>query len=93
MYKILVYDNFHYMDASESYEAGSYGTAEEAIAAAKKIVDNFLLAEYRSRMKAAELFKQYTSFGDDPHIASSDGHSVAFSAWQYAERRCAEICR
>lgn len=91
-FKVLVYDNFHYMDESERYEHGAYPTAEAALAAAKKIVDDFLLHEYKPGMKAAKLYEQYTSFGDDPFITSTDGKRVEFSAWRYAERRCGEIC-
>lgn len=30
-YKVMVDDNFHYMDESERYELGIFPTAEEAI--------------------------------------------------------------
>lgn len=91
-YKIIVYDNFHYMDFAESYEHGAYATAGDAVLAAQKIVDDFLAREYRPGMKARELYKQYTSFGDDPHIDGPAGGRVDFSAWKYAGERCAEIC-
>jgi hypothetical protein len=41
-YKVIVDDNFHYMDESERYEHGVFATAEEAIAACKRIVDEDL---------------------------------------------------
>ena len=91
-YKVVVYDNSHYMDSDESYEQGTYSTAEAAISAAKRIVDDFLAREYRPGTKALELYEQYTSFGDDPHINAPMGERIEFSAWKYAEQRCGEIC-
>ena len=38
-YKVLVDDNFHFMDESERYEAGVFSTVEEAIAKYKRIID------------------------------------------------------
>lgn len=37
-YKVRVWDNFHYGDDDERYEAGTYHTFEQAVAAAKSIV-------------------------------------------------------
>jgi hypothetical protein len=42
MYRVMVDDNFHYMDEDERFEHGSFPTAEEAIAACKRIVDEIL---------------------------------------------------
>lgn len=36
MYKVIVADNYHYMDESESYASGTYATLEEAVAACKE---------------------------------------------------------
>jgi len=41
-YTVFVDDNFHYMDESERYRQGVYETVEEAVAACKGIVDEFL---------------------------------------------------
>ena len=38
-YKVLVDDNFDYMDQDKRHEHGVFPTAEEAIAACKRIVD------------------------------------------------------
>src|ERR1051325_7406033 len=92
VYTVVVYDNFHYMDENECFEHGTYASAQEALIAAKRIVDAFLEDEYRPGMNATDLLDQYKSFGDDPAIKSSSGKHVDLSAWRYAERRCAEIC-
>lgn len=90
-YKVLVDDNFHYMDETERYQLAEFPTAESAIAAAQRIVDDYLSSAYQPGMTAEELYTSYTSFGEDPFIVSP-GEKVEFSAWTYAKRRCTEIC-
>jgi hypothetical protein len=89
-YRVLVDDNFHFMDEDERYTHGEYESLAEAIAACKKIVDDCLNGEYKPGMTAEALYLNYEMFGDDPWISGGDG--VPFSAWDYAKRRCAEIC-
>ncbi len=91
-YRVLVDDNFHYMDEDERYELGSYQTLEAAIAAARAIVDDFLLDSRQPGMSAGELFDLYTGFGEDPFIMGPEQGLVLFSAWDYARRRCEELC-
>jgi hypothetical protein len=90
-YKIVVNDNYHYMDEGESYTHGEFETAEAALGAARALVDEDLRGAYRPGMTADELYDQYTSFGEDPFIVSED-QSCRFSAWTYAEERCREMC-
>jgi hypothetical protein len=89
-YIVWVDDNYHYMDEDERYKLGEFKTLDAAIAACKKIVDDFLASTYAPGMSAAELNASYTGFGEDPWIAGEE--RVLFSAWTYAEQRCAEIC-
>lgn len=90
-YTVLVDDNFHYMDESHRYAHGEYETKDEAIAAAKSIVDAFLADAYEPGMPTDKLIATYVLFGDDPFI-SCDEPGVLFSARTYARERCAEIC-
>ena len=90
-YRVLVDDNFHYMDESERYNAGSFATAEEAIECAKRIVDSFLVHSYQTGITKEKLFQQYKNFGDDPFISPAEP-SRDFSAWDYARDRCRQIC-
>src|SRR5438105_1858236 len=99
-YKVLVDDNFHYMDEDERTAHGEFDTLESAVAACKQIVDAFLAAHHQPGMTAEALYSYYTDFGDDPFIvpkdesllhSSQDEHDD-FSAWDYARKRCAEIC-
>jgi len=90
VYEVLVDDNFHFMDESERYSYGKYDSWEAAIAAAKAIVDDFLLPADPA-LTAEELFDNYTMFGEDPFIIPNGPYGI-FSAWDYAEQRCKEIC-
>jgi hypothetical protein len=91
LYKVLVDDNFHHMDASERYQLGVYDSCESAVAASQKLVDDFLLTSHKPSIPWEELWQQYTSFGDDPFIVTADP-DCSFSAWDYARERCKELC-
>ena len=88
-YKVLVDDNFDYMDEDKRYEHGVFATAEEAIAACKRIVDSNLDHFMQPGMTASELYDAYTGGGDDPFIVcvNADDEPVRFSAWSYAEEQ------
>lgn len=90
-FKVLVDDNYHFMDEDERYELGNFPTLEAAIAASKQIVDDFLLSGMKQGTTAKELYSGYVAFGEDPWVATGDGVRH-FSAWDYAKRRCDEIC-
>jgi hypothetical protein len=91
-FAVVIADNFHYMDESENYEHGKFETLEAAIAAAKRIVDEFLVSAMQPGITADALYSQYTSLGDDPYITGSKEPGVPFSAWDYAKSRCSELC-
>jgi hypothetical protein len=90
-YTVLVDDNFHYQDEGERYQHGTFPTYEEAVAACRRIVDEFLATHHRPGQTEAELYAQYTSFGEDPLISPDDA-DARFSGWAYARERCAELC-
>jgi hypothetical protein len=93
-YKVLVDDNFHYMDVEARFEHGRFDTAEEAITACRNIVDTVLHDNYRPGMSAAELYHRYTLFGEDPFIIVLEASTppAPFSSWDYARERCQVIC-
>ena len=78
-YTVFIDDNFHYQDESERVTHGQFETAEEAIAACRSIVDDFLAGAFEPGMSATALWDVYRDFGDAP---------VIFSAWDYARERC-----
>ena len=94
-YRVLTGDNFHSYDDDEgSDDSGTYSTQEEAIEAAKLIVDKSLRWERKQSKNPAdpnELYDRYMDFGDDPVIRP--GTEPHFSAWEYAKSRCPEICQ
>ena len=92
-YKVMVDDNFHYMDEDERREHGRYATLEEAVAACEALVDSSLEESYRAGMTAEELLAQYALFGGDPFImAPPEGpRGVLFSGRRYAQARAPAI--
>jgi hypothetical protein len=92
-YKVMVDDNFHYMEEDERREFGTFDTAEAAIAACRKLVDESLAEEYRPGMTATQLYDRYTSFGDEPFVVAPSGAAkVDFSARDYARSRVEALC-
>jgi hypothetical protein len=90
-YIVFVDDNFHYMDSSERTTHGEFETLDAAVDACRKIVDACLASAHENGMTAKDLYSSYIAFGDDPWISGAD--DVPFSAWTYANQRCAEICQ
>jgi hypothetical protein len=90
-YELYVDDNYNYMDDDERYKAGEFDTIDEAIAAAKKIVDEFLLLTCKKRpdISSEELYAVYKTSGEDPWIHPN---YTDYNSWDYAEARCKEIC-
>jgi len=69
---------------------GEFKTYEEAVAACKRIVDQWLLSKYRAGMNADELDEAYGFDGDNPCVdPEPDGEH--FSALEYAKSRCEEV--
>jgi hypothetical protein len=91
MFTVMVDDNFHYMDEDERRALGEFATWEEAVQAARQIVERSLSEHYKPGMTAEQLYSAYTGFGEDPFIVPKP-EGQAFSAWTYAKQRCAQIC-
>jgi hypothetical protein len=93
-YKIVVADNFHYMDEAEYRQGGVYDSYEAAVATCREIVDRSLAGRRKPGMSADELYDIYKSFGEDPFIVALDDAPLGehFSAWTYAKERCRAIC-
>jgi hypothetical protein len=91
-YRVMIDDNFHYMDKEERVELGVFVTAEEAVAASKEVVDASLSHLFRPEMTAEQLLEQYHLFGEDPFVLAATGvETVHFSAWDYAAQRATEL--
>jgi hypothetical protein len=75
---------------------GSFQTVQEAIAAAKHAVDEFLVLNHVPGMQAAQLFQRYRDRGEYPFIFQDNERTVnvgGFSHIQYATTRAEEICK
>jgi hypothetical protein len=94
-YRVLVDDNYHYMDTTQRWTLGEYATYAEAVAACQRLVDAYLKEGYAPGKTAEALYGYYTMFGDDPFIvevSDSPDTAAGFSAWTYAKARCGELC-
>jgi hypothetical protein len=60
-YRVYVDDNFNYMDEDKRYQSGEFDTEEEAVAACKRIVDEYLRSAYKPGMTADVLYDRYRS--------------------------------
>jgi hypothetical protein len=89
---VFVDDNFSYAAEHNRYMHGCFPTSEAAIDAAKRLVDDSLRRALTPGMTAEELYRSYTADGEDPFIVAQGAERVHFSAWEYAERRCYELC-
>jgi len=74
---------------------GTFKTREEAIACAKRIIDSFLLQQYRDDMYPLDLYALYLSAGEQPTIFQDDESTMnvaGFNSQQYATQRCQDYC-
>ena len=74
---------------------GEYETVEEAIAASKRTIDEFLKHEMIAGMDAKSLFTRYQDKGEYPFIFRSEDRTISvrgFSHAQYAMARATELC-
>lgn len=92
-YRVLVDDNFHFMKEEERWCLGEFATYEEALIAARKLVEDFF-SDAEPGQSAEELYDGYTGFGDDPFIVvfgGADQPAHMFSAWDYAKHLASEL--
>ncbi len=89
-YSVYVDDNYSLPPDEDRYKLGDFATLEEAVAACKRKVDEFLKIEIPSELTGAQRYEEYTHFGPDPFIVTDDpGVShPPFSSWDYAKQRC-----
>jgi hypothetical protein len=93
-YKVMIDDNYHYMDEDSRWQYGIFETVEEAIAACRCYVDKCLHESHEPGMTAGALFQRYTLFREDPYIVVFDGTdpNATFSGWDYAKERSRAMC-
>jgi hypothetical protein len=64
-YRVIVADNFHYMDESAQYTRVSSTRSRPRSLPARKIVDDDLDHSFKPGMTAQELYELYSLFGED----------------------------
>lgn len=80
---------------SEVRRIGEFATAEEAIATAQKMIDEFLRRSFEPGMDANSLYLLYKVQGEYPFIFRDDDMTVnvpGFNHAHYAKARAAEVC-
>jgi hypothetical protein len=97
-YSVMIDDNFHYMDKEHRLHFGTFSTPEEAVAACREIVDDWLKSHKKPGMTAEDLYELYVLFGEDPfvvptnHATAADKALWTFGAWDYAKERAKLLC-
>ena len=81
-YKVVVDDNYNYMDADARYTVGSYDSLVEAVEKCEELTITSLKHLYEKGITPDELSAQWALFGEDPFIIGADG-SVPFSARKF----------
>ena len=92
-FTVMVDDNYHYMDGDSRYTAGKFDTWEEAVALAKKIVDETVIPAINDGLSPEDAISNYRHFGEDPWIIGNGAvpEGQSFSAWSYAEKRAFQL--
>lgn len=80
----------------DAVHLGKFAKLEDAVVVAERAVDNFLRTEFKVGMTGKMLFACYQERGLFPFIFLDDDQKTlnvrSFNHFQYALRRCAEIC-
>ncbi len=92
-YKIYLEEDYWFQDDPELLSAGKviYETYEEALRECKRMIDDFLIRNYKPGMTVDELYNLYLQFSDEPYIIPR-GENNQFSHSKYAKEQCVEIC-
>lgn len=85
----IVYVDRNDRDGAEEEQVilGEFSSQEDALAAARQVVDDYLLRSYQPGILPQELFDAYAMYGEEPWIPG-----IEFRAWEYAIQRSGEIC-
>lgn len=89
-YTVFVDDNARSQDESARYQLAEFDDYEAAVAACRKMVEEFFQGYERGKDSFEKLWEQYTLFGADPFIVGG-GKKLPFSAWDYAKELCRQL--
>ena len=81
--------------ARQVRRVGEFSALEDAVAAARQVIDQFLVREFVPGMPPAKLFARYQSAGEVPIIFRDDDDKTLnvnyFNHFEYALARCADL--
>jgi hypothetical protein len=83
--------------SSEVRRIGEYISLGDALAAAERMISEFLNREFQPGMTRAALFERYRNSGEVPYIFRDDGmittNLPGFNHLRFAFSTCAELCQ
>jgi len=95
-YSVDVLMHYREMDGKVRH-IGEFLTVEDAVAAAKRTIGEFLVRRFRQGMLPATLFTLYREFGEVPYIFRTEEDDTTnvpgFNHFEYAKSLCIEMCR
>jgi hypothetical protein len=93
-YRLIVRDMLESDEDKSFNKRREYGSAEEAIEAAKDIIDDYIVEDYAMNPKDSpfRLIDSFLDFGYMPYVIGPTIDSVSFNARTYAQARCFEVC-
>ena len=91
MYRLYIDENPRYADTSSRVQRATFATYEEALAAARTIVDDYLRDNHEPGMSPDDLFESFLTSGECPFIMPDDEREP-FVGQDYARARCGQIC-
>ena len=93
-YRLIVRDMLEQDDDKGYSKNREFDTAEEAIEAAKDIVDDCILEDYAMNPNdpPLRLVNSFLDFGYMPYIIGPEPFFAGFNGRTYAQARCYEVC-
>ena len=89
-FSVETYDSFDTPSGNSSLlKVGSFATAKEALACAKKVVDDQLRSYIKKGLKAEDAVRSFSAAGEIPMIFGKG--NVKFQPFEYAKKRALEI--
>jgi hypothetical protein len=90
-YRVLIDDNFHFMDEASRTTGPTFATYAEAVCWCQAFLEQHLLEMLRPGMSGASLIAGYKGFGEDPWI-TPEPEGEHFSAWEFVEAIADRVC-
>lgn len=93
-FHLRIFENDHHWDEASSHDHGIYETYEDAVIAAKKIVEEFFVGECYSGRTVGDLMASFAMYGEEPVVFPDEPkNGIRFSPHNYAEEYVNEICK